>query len=145
MYIYMIEFSILIVLNIGDRACVNLIFDSRRYGANGAWWLLVSSLSLLVQWSHQRDTDSRQVPLTLCLYDPNFIYVGYRLPFRHNKLVHLPYIAVATNTRGRKGEELLFITEANTIVGLYPNSLFFNPMFLLTNSLSIVNTFFLWI
>ena len=71
------------------------------------------------------------------------ITVGYHLPFRYNELVHLPYIAVASNTReskGLEGEQLLLITETNTIVGLYPYSMFTNPMFLLL-TVSIVNTF----
>ena len=59
----------------------------------------------------------------------------------HNELVYLPYIAVATNTSSREGEEPLRITEANTIVGLYPYSVLTNPIFLSTNSLSIVYTF----
>ena len=59
----------------------------------------------------------------------------------HNELVHLSYIAVATNTRSREGEEPLRITEANTIVGLYPYSVFTNLMILSTNSLSIVYSF----
>ena len=71
-----------------------------------------------------------------------YITVGYHLPFRHNELVHLPYIAVVTNTSRVEGEETILITEANIIVGLYPYSVFTNPMFLSTNSLSIVNTFF---
>ena len=66
---------------------------------------------------------------------------GYHPPFPHNELVHLPYIAVATNASSLEGEEPLRITEANTIVGLYPYSVFTNPMFLSTNSLSIVYTF----
>ncbi len=60
---------------------------------------------------------------------------------KYDELVHLPYIAVATNTRRLEGEEPLRITEANTIVGLYPYSVLTNPMFLSTNSLSIVYTF----
>ena len=67
--------------------------------------------------------------------------VGYHPPFPHNELVHLLYIAVATNTNSLEGEESLLITEANTIVGLYPYSVFTNPMFWSTNSLSIVNNF----
>ena len=59
----------------------------------------------------------------------------------HNELVHLPYIAVATNTIRLDGEEPLLIMEANTIVGLYPYFVFTNPMFLSTNSLSIVYIF----
>ena len=59
----------------------------------------------------------------------------------HNELVNLPYIAVATNTSSREGEEPLLITEANSIVRLYPYSVFTNPMFLSTNSLSILYTF----
>ena len=66
---------------------------------------------------------------------------GYDSPFPHNELVHLPYIAVATNTSSREGEEPLRITEANTIVGLYLYSVFTNPIFLSPNSLSIVYTF----
>ena len=69
------------------------------------------------------------------------VNVGYHLPFRHNELVHLLFIAVATNTSRLEGEELLLITEANNIVGLYPYSVFTNLIFLSTNSLSIVNTF----
>ena len=77
--------------------------------------------------------------------------------FPHNEQVHLPYIAVATKYLGKlEGEEQLLIgivlerwitlfatviTEANTLVWLYLYSVFPNPMFLSTNSLSIVYTF----
>ena len=52
--------------------------------------------------------------------------VGYHLTFRYNKLVHLPYIAVASNTRESKrqeGEEPFLTPEANSNVGQYPYSI----------------------
>ena len=71
----------------------------------------------------------------------HYFLLGITHLFPNNELVHLPYIAVATNTSSREGEEPLRITESNTIVGLYPYSVFTNSMFLSTNSLSIVYTF----
>ena len=73
--------------------------------------------------------------------NPVYILLGITHLSPHNELVRLPYIAVATYTSSREGGEPLRITEANTIVGLYPYSVFTNPMFLSTNSLSIVYTF----
>ena len=70
-----------------------------------------------------------------------YIVLGITHLYPHNELVHLPYIAVATNTSRLEGEVPLRLTEANTIVGLYLYSVFTNPMFLSSNSLSIVYTF----
>ena len=38
-----------------------------------------------------------------------YIIVGYHPPFPHNELVHLPYIAVATNTRADKQVKSSFL------------------------------------
>ena len=71
--------------------------------------------------------------------------VGYHLPFRHNELVHLPYMAVALIPDQDESEICLrsvYFYESETrrafpIVEVYPNSI---ANVLTTNSLSLVNT-----
>ena len=71
-----------------------------------------------------------------------FLTVGYHLLFQLIELVHLPYIAVASNTRkpkGPEGEEPFLITTPILFLN-YIRILSTNPMFLFSNSLSLVNT-----
>ena len=71
------------------------------------------------------------------------IWVGYQLPFQHNELGHLPYMAVAQIPRGSSPDpsemSMSQSRRAVPIVEVYPYSIT-NTMFLLTNSLSLVNT-----
>ena len=111
-----------------DTNCSGLIFSDRFPFKNGFYGLKLTLLSgFQIMKSFELGTSECIVPLKLIL---STLIVGYHQTFRHNELVHLPYIAGATNTSGLEGEEPLLITEANTIVGLYPYSLFTDPMFL---------------
>ena len=82
------------------------------------------------------------ISIYLSIYIYIYIYMlGITNLSPYDELIYMPYIAVATNTSSREGEEPLRITKAYTIVGLYPYSVFTNPRFLSTNSLSTVYTF----
>ena len=75
----------------------------------------------------------RFIPATLSLCVCLIIYCVVMMLHEHVYVYISIFIMWVYNTT--------VITEANTIVGLYLYSVFTNPMFLSTNSLSIVHTF----
>ena len=62
--------------------------------------------------------------------------VGYHLPFRHNELVHLPYMAVASNT-SRSGQSTISLVWMSTFTNLRLEEPFILLKYILTLTLTL--------